>query len=620
MTTFSSVRPAAFVHSVRTGFHILLAILLCSALAIAVPPPRATAAGTTAPLPTVVVRTSAATVGPGSVISLSFTLSGPAKEVGFTYVNEDTLEQATLYGPTSQLSGPYSAQAKVPVDGSAFQRTGRYKLLSVNIMLPLGQGVVRYGRDGNILFLSQGLEAPTQRPGALDGVDFAVNNPNFPLVDNPNIKPPSITGVARYDQVLSTDNGSWAQPPTGFAYQWLRNGQPIPGATQNTYRIVEADLDQTLSVRVTATRSGYRAVSASSLPLTPTSPITATAPTLQGKLIVGEKLTGVFNEGSVSSGTLAGPVSVRYEWVRNGTVISGATTKTYTLQAADRGAVVGFRAVVQAGNPVAATRPFTVFGRTVVRNKPHTTGFDAGASMDLFARNAAANLLLYPTDGAGHWQAARTIGIGWDVFDIVFNAGDFDGDGFNDVIARDHDGSLFLYPGNGTGGWLPRKQIGWRWDVFDSIIAAGDFSGDGNNDVLARTPLGALVLYPGNGTGGFKSPGAVGQGWDALSQVFSPGDFDGDGNPDVLGRDSGGNLRLYGGNGNGGWTTARAIGTGWNVMSRIGGAGDFNGDGFNDVWAIDATGQLNMYYGSGIGGWKGAGVVGWGWGGFTAVF
>ncbi|MEV7607379.1 FG-GAP-like repeat-containing protein [Paenarthrobacter sp. NPDC089322] len=603
---------------ITTRFRILLAVLLCAALTVALPAPHASAAGP-APLPTVVTLTSPATVGPGQTISISFTLSGPAHEVGFTYVNQDTLEQATLYGPTSSAPGPYSGQAKVPVNGSSFKRTGRYKLVSVNIVLTAGQGVVRYGRDGNILFLSKGLEAPTQRPGALDGIDFAVDNPNFPLVDNPNTKPPVVSGVARYDQVLTTDNGSWTHPPTGYVYQWLRNGQPIAGAIVNSYRIVEADLDQTLSVRVTATRSGYRAVSASSLPLTPTSPITATAPTLQGKLTVGEKLTGVFTESSVSTGTAGGPVSVRYEWVRNGTVISGATSKTYTLQAADRGAVVGFRAVVQAGNP-AVTRPFTVYSRTVVRNKSHTAGFDAGTSLDLFARNASANLLLYATDGAGRWQTPRTIGYGWDVFDVVFNAGDFDGDGFNDVVGRDAAGTLFLYPGNGTGGWLPRKEIGWGWDIFDSVFPVGDFSGDGNNDLLAIAPSGALVLYPGNGSGGFRSPGAVGQGWDVLNQVFSPGDFDGDGNPDVMGRDGAGNLRLYGGNGNGGWTTARSIGTGWNVMSRIGGTGDFNGDGFNDVWAIDSAAQLNMYYGAGNGGWKGAGVVGWGWGGFTAVF
>ncbi|MFJ5957829.1 FG-GAP-like repeat-containing protein [Paenarthrobacter sp. NPDC092416] len=615
MAAFSALRPLGL-----TGFRFLVAALLCVALAIVVPTPRASAAGPSVPLPTVVTRTSPATVGPGATISLSFTLSGPAKEVGFTYVNEDTLEQATVYGPTSQAPGAYSAQAKVPVNGSAFQRTGRYKLLSVHVMMPLGQGVVRYGRDGNILFLSQGLEAPTQRPGALDGVDFAVNNPGFPLVDNPNTEPPVLSGVPKYNESLSTDNGQWTHPPTGFTYQWLRNGTPIPGATLNNYRVGEPDLDQNLSVRVTATLAGYRAVSASSLPVTPTSPITATAPTIQGKMTVGEKLTGTFTEASVSTGSAPGPVTVKYEWVRNGTPINGAVSKTYTLTAADRGAVVGFRAIVQAGNPPAAVRPFTAYGRTVVRNKAHTAGFDAGTSLDMFARNAAANLLLYPTDGAGRWQTPRTIGYGWDGFDVLFAAGDFNADGFNDVVGRDAAGTLFLYPGNGNGGWLPRKEIGWGWGVFDSVIAAGDFSGDGINDLLGRAPNGALLLYPGNGSGGFRSPGAVGQGWDALDPIFSPGDFDGDGNPDILGRDSAGNLRLYGGNGNGGWTTARTIGTGWNVMTSIGGAGDFNGDGLNDVWAIDAVGQLNMYYGNGSGGWKGAGVVGWGWGGFTAVF
>lgn len=258
-------------------------------------------------------------------------------------------------------------------------------------------------------------------------------------------------------------------------------------------------------------------------------------------------------------------------------------------------------------------------------DRPHTTGFYRADywdpyTMSLFVRDSWGRLGLFPTGGNGTWQQAYEVGSGWNIFNMVFSAGDFTNDGENDVIARDGSGSLFLYPSNGQGGWHPRQQIGWGWGIFSAIFAAGDFSGDGNNDLLARKSSGELVLYPGNGHGGFLAPSTVGQGWNGMTSVFSPGDFSGDGKPDVLARDAAGNLRFYGGNGHGGWTTSSVIGQGWNAITKLGGAGDFNGDGANDVWGIDTSGQMRMYYGNGSGGWKTSGVVGWGWGGFNAVF
>jgi uncharacterized lipoprotein YmbA len=39
--------------------------------------------------------------------------------------------------------------------------------------------------------------------------------------------------------------------------QWLRDGQPVPGATAATYAVTEADLGAQLSASVTASRAGY---------------------------------------------------------------------------------------------------------------------------------------------------------------------------------------------------------------------------------------------------------------------------------------------------------------------------------------------------------------------------
>lgn len=258
-------------------------------------------------------------------------------------------------------------------------------------------------------------------------------------------------------------------------------------------------------------------------------------------------------------------------------------------------------------------------------DRPHTSGFYRAEywdpyTMSLFIRDSWGRLGLFPTGGNGTWQQAYEVGSGWNIFNTMFSAGDFNNDGENDVIARDNAGSLFLYPSNGGGGWHARQQIGWGWGIFSSIFAAGDFSGDGNNDLLARKSSGELVLYPGNGHGGFLAASTVGWGWNGMTSAFSPGDFNGDHKPDVLARDAAGNLRFYGGNGHGGWTTSSVIGQGWNAITKLGGAGDFDGDGANDVWGIDTSGQMRMYYGNGSGGWKTSAVVGWGWGDFNAVF
>ncbi|MBU4464225.1 MAG: Ig-like domain repeat protein, partial [Actinobacteria bacterium] len=50
--------------------------------------------------------------------------------------------------------------------------------------------------------------------------------------------------------------GTWDPAAVTLAYQWLRDGQPIHGATGTSYKVVKADVGTTLTVRVTATADG----------------------------------------------------------------------------------------------------------------------------------------------------------------------------------------------------------------------------------------------------------------------------------------------------------------------------------------------------------------------------
>ena len=65
---------------------------------------------------------------------------------------------------------------------------------------------------------------------------------------------PTVSGTAAVGGTLSCVGGSWsANPPPSFAYVWLRDGTPIPSATQGAYTVQSADAGHGLSCEVEAT-------------------------------------------------------------------------------------------------------------------------------------------------------------------------------------------------------------------------------------------------------------------------------------------------------------------------------------------------------------------------------
>ena len=62
----------------------------------------------------------------------------------------------------------------------------------------------------------------------------------------------SISGTAKYDEVLTAVTSSITGNTGTFSYQWKRNGTDITSATNSTYKLVEDDIGKTITVAITS--------------------------------------------------------------------------------------------------------------------------------------------------------------------------------------------------------------------------------------------------------------------------------------------------------------------------------------------------------------------------------
>ena len=328
---------------------------------------------------------------------------------------------------------------------------------------------------------------------------------------------------------------------------------------------------------------------------------------------------------------------ITLEWLRDGVPLpAGRQGETLQVLPEDQGHRISMKVYPltpgQSGCPTGSqVSPETL----PVKASSRAMGWTGRGNFEPLARTHDGRLILYPRtytyykgscEGAcptywGAWDEPVQVGQGWNVFNIVFSPGDFDGDGFNDLLGRDAAGNLFLYPGDGEGGWLDRQQVGQGWNVFNMIVGPGDFNGDGTNDVLARNPAGDLFLYPGDGSAGWLAPTKVGQGWQSMNKIITAGDMNGDGPVEVYARDGNGRLFLYPADDAGGWQPSSIISGGWDVFSEIAGLGSFPHSKYNDLAAINGNGDL-VTYSAGASTtvlWGPYGPVGRGWGVFKEL-
>ena len=140
---------------------------------------------------------------------------------------------------------------------------------------------------------------------------------------------PAITTHPAAQTVVTETTATFSVQATGggaLAYQWKKNGTDIPGATASSYTTpatTMADKDARFSVMVTNSAGSVTSNEAKlGVSATAVAPAITTQPAAQS-VVAGS----VANFSVIASGT--SPFS--YQWKKNGTDISGATSIPYTI-------------------------------------------------------------------------------------------------------------------------------------------------------------------------------------------------------------------------------------------------------------------------------------------------
>jgi len=143
---------------------------------------------------------------------------------------------------------------------------------------------------------------------------------------------PVISGIAQRGETLTSTTGTWTGVGTiTFAYQWQRDEVNISGATSSTYVLVADDDNTSITCVVSATDSeGTGTATSNAISPILGVPYNLVAPVASGTAQVGQIL-------STTNGSWQGiaTITFTYQWRRDASDISGATSSTYTLVADD---------------------------------------------------------------------------------------------------------------------------------------------------------------------------------------------------------------------------------------------------------------------------------------------
>jgi hypothetical protein len=132
----------------------------------------------------------------------------------------------------------------------------------------------------------------------------------------------------------------------------------------------------------------------------------------------------------------------------------------------------------------------------------------------IVARHVATGKLYHYANTSGKTPSTGAlIGGGWQKLDTSLI--DWDRDGALDIVARNAGGQMVLYRTNGRGAFIAEKRpvIGAGWQGFTSLTVARGLGGAGTQGLLVRTKAGALVYYQANKSAWAAARTLSARGW-----------------------------------------------------------------------------------------------------------
>jgi subtilisin family serine protease len=192
-----------------------------------------------------VLTVDASTIGatkPFTYSVLSESAYAPALATSGSYVVDETAE--ATYDP----SAPALTFAQGTTTGVLFADTGALQVTRAT-------GV----QNARVLLLHLGNAVGDQA----DTVSATVAAPVLALRKGSAV---TVSGNPTVGKRLTAHHGSWDAKGVTYAYQWLRDGAAVSGATKPTYTLGTSDAGHRLQVQVTAKATGYQNGSATSKP------------------------------------------------------------------------------------------------------------------------------------------------------------------------------------------------------------------------------------------------------------------------------------------------------------------------------------------------------------------
>jgi hypothetical protein len=207
---------------------------------------------------------------------------------------------------------------------------------------------------------------------------------------------PSIATQPVSQTVTAGQTATFAVAATGtstLTYQWKKNGTAITGATSTSYTTpATTSSDNGAQFTVTVTNSAGNVTSSAATLTVTAAPVAPSITTQPASQTVTAGQTATFTVAATGTATLT------YQWNKNGTAITGATSTSYTTPAttsSDNGAQFAATVTNSLGNVTSSTATLTVNVAPSITTQPANQTVNAGQTATFTVAATSTTTLTY---------------------------------------------------------------------------------------------------------------------------------------------------------------------------------------------------------------------------------